>query len=78
MVDHTDSSALHPTEGLRTMNESEMVTLRITMPSVALEDLEARCRRDGIPLDQLLAGALWRAALGLRCDVLRCVTNVGR
>jgi hypothetical protein len=60
------------------MDESEMVTLRITMPRARLEDLQTRCRRDGIPLDELLVGALWRAAVGLRCDVLRCVTNVGR
>jgi hypothetical protein len=60
------------------MDESEMIVLRITMPRAGMDALEEACRRDGLPLDELLADALARAAFGLRCDVLHCVTNAAR
>lgn len=60
------------------MDESETVTLQFTISRAGMYALERACRRDGLPLDELLADALARAAFGLRCDVLRCVTNAAR
>ena len=60
------------------MDESETITLQFTISRAGMDVLEQACRRDGRPLDDLLGDALARVALGARCNVLRCVTNVGR
>ena len=60
------------------MDESETITVEPTMPKAVVDMLKSACLQDCLPLDDLLIDVFVRAAFGIRCDVLRCVTNVGR